>query len=219
MSSELAFEDLTLYSTLSAPAINCRYNDLTVGNGISWSASAPDILPMSINAGTRVDSAVIASEDVSCYNDCTVTINSGTWSLVRGGNFRMTAYATIGNVDKNAKVSIIINGGDFPYTGGSATAANGMNSCDGEVYMEINGGTFKGTVAALHNIGANETGENAVFYGNLTMKITDGTFGDIKFKHTSTVPEFRGNSTLILSEKMSAHRNISDFDHIEIAKQ
>lgn len=218
LSSDLVIENINMYSTLSAPATNCRFNNLTIGDGVSWSSSGANVLPMSINAGTRVDSGVIAPEDISCHNDCTIIVNSGSWSLVRGGNFRMTAYATIGNIDKDAKISVIINGGDFPYTGGSATAANGMNSCDGEVYMEINGGTFKGNVVALHNIGANQTGENAKFYGNLTMKITDGTFGSLMFKHSSAVPEYRGYSSLILSEKMSAYRTTQGFGYVEIIK-
>ena len=218
MSSDLVIENVDMYSTLSAPAINCRYNNLTIGEGVSWSSSSESILPMAINAGTRVDSAVIAPEEISCYNNCNIMINSGSWSLVRGGNFRMTAYAAIGNIAENAKVAVIINGGDFPYTGGSATSASGMNNCDGEVYMEINGGTFKGNVVALHNIGANETNETVSFYGTLTMKITDGTFGNLMFKHSSGVPDFRGTSTLILSEKMSAYNNLSGFDHIPIEK-
>ena len=216
LSSDVIIENLDMYSTLNAPSIYCRYNNLTIGEGISWSASSTSIYPMAINAGMRVDSAVLKAEDVSFFGECKVVINSGSWTLVRGGNYRKNAYSTIGTIEKGAKVSVIINGADFPYVGKSATAVNGMNSCDGEVYMEINSATFAGDVVALHNIGDNTTGENATFTGELTLKITSGTFGDLKFAQSSAVPDYSGISTLILSEEMSEYGNLSGFDRVEL---
>ena len=216
LSSDVIIENLAMYSTLNAPSIYCRCNNLTIGEGISWSASSTSIYPMAINAGMRVDSAVLKAEDVSFSGECKVVINSGSWTLVRGGNYRKNAYSTIGTIEKGAQVSVIINGADFPYVGKSATAVNGMNSCDGEVYMEINGATFAGDVVALHNIGDNTTGENATFTGKLTLNITSGTFADLNFAHSSAVPDYSGYSTLILSEQMSEYGNLIGFDRVEL---
>lgn len=216
LSSDLVLENLALYSTVSAPNINCRYHNLTVGEGISWSASGANILPMSINAGTRVDSGTIDPAAVSCHTDCTVTINSGTWALVRGGNLRLNPYSVIGTVDRGAKVSVMINGGSFVYTGGSANAASGMNSCEGEIYMEINGGSFKGNVVGLHGLGNNQTGKTAVFSGALTMKITGGSFGNLALYHNAASPKLTGSAKLILTSTTAQYKGLADFDEVII---
>ena len=65
-------------------------------------------------------------------------------------------------------------------------------------------------------IGDNTTGDDATFTGELTLKITSGTFGDLKFAQSSAVPDYSGISTLILSEEMSEYGNLSGFDRVEL---
>ena len=94
-----------------------------------------------------------------------------------------------------------------------------MNSCDGEVYLEINGGTFADGVYGVCRIGTNTTGVRPTFGGNITVKLTGGTLaGGFGLYQTSDTPAVTGEAKLILSESMSAYKDTAKFTSVEILK-
>ena len=101
-------------------------------------------------------------------------------------------------VDKGVKVSIYIRGGEFTAIGANVNSASGMNSCDGEIYMEISGGKFAGSVYAVRSIGPNTTGTAASYSGAITLKITGGEFGGtVDAYQDASAPKATGTVTVI----------------------
>lgn len=161
----------------------CNYNNITFGDGIASALTGSANAFPAVIVGYLVVNELQTKEEVSLHKDCTLTINSGTFGYVRGGNRRNLEGVVFGSVDKNCKVSIIINGGEFRHTGGANPAAGdvvtlaGMGGgCDGEIYMEINGGTFFSSVYGIARSGASTVGNGEPVTGTLTLKITGGTF-------------------------------------------
>lgn len=218
LASDLVIEALDFYGILSSAKINCCYHNLTVGEGVTWTAAKDGIVPLGISAGYMVYSAVISPALVSCHADCQITINSGVWSLFRGGNYRGNDNAVIGTIDENARVSICINGGEFTLSGAAASAACGMNACAGEIYLEVNGGNFKGDLFGLHALGGNTTGKEALFDGTLTVKLTGGDLQSFGLYHTKDTPKLTGIAKLILSESMAKYKSLPGFTSVEIIK-
>ncbi|MBQ4598423.1 MAG: S-layer homology domain-containing protein [Clostridia bacterium] len=193
LGSALVLENLTVNGAASGKSINCNYHDFTVGAGVSCIGS-----DISINVGYRVGSGAILPEEISCHADCTVQIESGKWWFIRGGNLRTSDGNPIGMVDKGVKVSIYIRGGEFTAIGANVNSASGMNSCDGEIYMEISGGKFAGSVYAVRSIGPNTTGTAASYSGAITLKITGGEFGGtVDAYQDASAPKATGTVTVI----------------------
>ena len=201
LASDITLENVTINTTTAGFAISCNYNNFTVGEGVECTGTKD----IAINAGYRIASSALTAEDVSCHDDCTVSVASGTWSFLRGGNLRTSSANPISTVDKGATVAINISGGNFTYTGINATAAVGMNGCDGDAVMNITGGTFAGGVYGVHRTGSNTTGTSASFKGNVTMNITGGTFAkEIGLYHTADTPTVQGSAVLTASESFKS---------------
>ncbi|MBQ8835979.1 MAG: S-layer homology domain-containing protein [Clostridia bacterium] len=201
LASDLTFENVKINTSSAGKAICCNYNNFTVGEGVVCTGTKD----IAINVGYRIGSSAITSEDVSCHEDCTITVASGTWAILRGGNMRTSPANPIGTVDKGVTLTYNISGGDFTYTGVNATAAVGMNSCDGDVVMNISGGNFTGGVYGVHRTGTNTTGTSATFGGSITMNITGGTFAkEVGLYHTADTPEVQGDVVLNISESLKS---------------
>ena len=212
LGSALVLEELTVNGAASGKSINCNYHNFTVGAGVSCVGS-----DISINVGHRLGSGTILPEEVSCHADCTVQIESGKWWFIRGGNLRTSGGNPIGTVDKGAKVSIYICGGEFTATGTNVNSASGMNSCDGEVYMEISGGKFAGDVYAVRSVGTNTTGQTATFSGNITLKITGGSFGaNVGSYQAADAPKVGGNAVLTIAKNFSSLVKADGFTQVNI---
>lgn len=206
--SDVKLENVNIHATASSQCFNVGYNNFTVGDGVVCTQDE-GVTPLSINAGYRLASGVISAETVSCHEDCTITVKSGTWDFVRGGNNRTDPLCPVGTVDKGAKLSIYISGGTFTHVGTlDVNTATGKNNVDGEVYMEISGGDFAGDVAAVCNVGTNKTSTPAAINGDITLKILGGTFGGrVALYHSDSAPRVSGNANLVVAR---THDNVVD---------
>jgi len=154
---------------------------------------------IAINGGYRVAAGALTPAQVSAHKDCTISIVSGTWSILRGGNMRTAAGTPVGTIDKGVKHTVNISGGVFTYDGVNANTAVGMNGCDGDVYFNVSGGEFVGGVYGIHRTGSNTTGTPATFGGNLYMNVKGGTFHkEIALYHTADTPKINGESSLLV---------------------
>ena len=200
LASPLTLKNLTINVTESSKNINCDYNDFTVAEGVECTGTAQ----LAINGGYRIGSGALTPEQVSAHKDCTISIASGTWSVIRGGNMRTAGTMPIGTIDKGVKHTLNISGGKFTYVGVNANTVVGMNGCDGDAYLNISGGEFLGGVYGIHRTGTNETGIKAEFNGNLYINITGGIFHkEIALYHTADTPTVKGEASLAVDPSLA----------------
>lgn len=179
------FENIAI-TTEASSIISCNYNNVTFGDGIVSTLKGYTTYPTLV-VGYTLDSYA-PLDKVSLKGECNVIVNSGKWAYINGGNRRAQVTYTMGNVDKDAKVNITINGGEFTLaTGANFTCAVGMNSFAGECNYTINGGKFAGNVYAIGRCGTNSTPNPAKMTGKINMTINGGEFaGKIYYKQDST---------------------------------
>lgn len=175
--SDLTFENVDFKVEVNGQAITAQYNNLTIGEGVNCTGS----YDLAINGGYRIACDALDPEDVSCYEDFTLSVASGRWALVRGGNMRGSAKSPIGTIKHPQEntvymITVKISGGEFTNTGVNATSAVGMNDCEGYVTFEISGGTFAGNVYGIHRIGSTNGQESPGYDCIFNMRITGGTF-------------------------------------------
>lgn len=211
-------ENVDIVYKTSGNGFYCGYHNVTFGDGVTCTRADGISADWSVNAGYAIGIGGVTREDVSCHEDCTITVNSGTFSIFRGGNIRSNAAYPVGSVDKGVKLNCIIGGGTFTYVGANVTTGTGMNGCDGDLYFEINGGEFAMPVFGVCRIGSNTTGYTPTFGGSLTVKITGGIFkGEVGLYQSADSPRVKGGSTLILggSAKDELQGTIRGFDRYE----
>ena len=199
INSDVTFTNLTIQATANSQSIYCGFNSVAFGEGLNCTFDDSVTVPLTINAGHVPIVAATDQAKVSCHTDCILTIDSGIWAIVRGGNRRANRAYAVGSIEQGAKLSIIINGGEFKHVGTSPNTGTGMNDLLGEVYMGINGGTFAGDVYLVGNIGTNTTSYTPQYSGKASLKITGGTFSGKLQAYQATTKKCTGGTKLILT--------------------
>lgn len=145
---DYTFRDLRIEATANA-AILCRGGRVVFDKGITCSADKGVNLP-SITGG-----------DMSNYQSrgARITVNSGNWYRLRGGN-----HSTGGSENGTY---IEINGGTFS----SAVQMGGESSSYGDAYLIVNGGELNG---GLRVVGDSD------LHGNAFVAINGGTVKTVK---------------------------------------
>lgn len=191
----------------------CGGNSLEIGNDVTCTDSYG--LFFTIFGGTLINSSV--SMNSACFYDYTITVNSGSWYGIYGGNKRAdTTAATMGST---GNVKVIINGGT--YVGKTANQSyamvtpGGMNAQDGDYYLEINGGTFSCPIYGQQIPSNNSTRYTAYYEGDVSIVINGGTFNgaEISAVQSEETSWIGGNYSLEINrgnfngvEKISAPR-------------
>lgn len=169
LSGDTVFER-TGFTSLGSSFIAAAGNDLTIGSSVVTSGTIGIVGGHNSVAGNSV-------ADVSIANDYTITVASGDFAYIRGGNRRATGDAPFGVISGNVTVNIA--GGRFtnPYSNTNAVAATGMNTHTGNVTMNISGGIIEGNLYAVSRAGTNDVKATPTVSGNVTVNITGGTIG------------------------------------------
>ncbi len=218
--SDVLIENITVHTTANGQGFYVGYNNFTIGDGVTttWERNITSVL--SLNLGHTIQLAATEASCFDCVKDCTLTVNSGTWSIVRGGNKRAKAAYAVSDVAEGVKLSVIINGGTFNFVSTSANSGTGMNDFNGELYVEINGGSFAGDFFAVAYAGTNQTGYTPTFSGSAVVKITGGTFqGKLGAYQAEAAKKLDGGVKLILTdETASLASKAKGFDEIEYEK-
>lgn len=207
LSSELVFENIRLTGS-STPIISCCANSVTFGEGITTSGI---LLLGGRNILTDTE-ASLASFD----KDYTITVKSGSWSYIRGGNRRASGSSPVGTISGN--VTVVIEGGTFNSTNASNTmSAGGMSSHTGNVTMIINGGTVSGDIYGAGRIGSNSTKTKQVYSGKTSIVINGGK---LMGKTLAAVQEtdscsFTGEFSLTISEAAALSANVISAEGVE----
>lgn len=182
-----------------------QYNPITFDNGITCNGNGIAIV-CGYNASRPEWTSL---EEISCRADVKITVKSGSWSYLKGGNHRKNKFISFGDVAEGAKLYISIEGGTFTSTTTPITVT-GMNSVNGEVYLEILGGTINNDIylisraGATHTAGSNENGKYIPqthsaddlirINGKVTLKISGGTF------NTTTINSLNQSNTVTFED-------------------
>ncbi|MBQ7170798.1 MAG: DUF4185 domain-containing protein [Clostridia bacterium] len=155
-----------------------QYNNVTVGADVECSRASGVSTYIALLGGYNAPSSLhMNAYQIGCHKDAAVTVKSGTWQYLRGGNSRMDAKSAFGTVDEGVSFCVYVKGGRFIASSGQDfNSASGMNSVAGTVYMEISGGTFDGPVYLLSRTESNPNRNPVAVTGSVTLKITGGTF-------------------------------------------
>ncbi len=185
---DCTIENINMETQANNLFITCNYNNITFGDNInSTLASGVTSYPL-ILVGHNVALGGAFEEDLTLHGECNITVNSGKWVYIRGGNRRAnTAYPNYGS-DKDAVLNITVNGGEFiNHATTNLTAGTGMGGFDGTLNFTINGGVFADDVYAVGRSGNNTSKTTAEMTGTVNLVINGGTFnGGIKLSQDST---------------------------------
>lgn len=142
--------------------ITCNGNKTVFGEGIVCTQDGSSNY-IGITAGVNVTTG---EEESLTGTD--LTIQSGDWQIVRGGNRRGISNVSQTRSTIEGDVSLTISGGTFwgLVTGG------GQNSQNGNIDMEISGGVFQKGVFGLCDPG--ENGYQSTHTGDVSLSFSDG---------------------------------------------
>ncbi len=181
-SSDVKYEYVNIEFS-KAVNIYMQYNDLYIGNEVNtYRASSSGTYRYPILVGGKVPVAGDTVSDVSSSRDTLMRIDSGTWDTAFCGNYRSGSSRAVGNI--SGRSALIINGGHFNRTADISfpVSASGMNYFSGDIYLEINGGTFDNAVFAVLRTGTLPTDTSLIAEktntADVLVRITGGIFNN-----------------------------------------
>ncbi|MBQ2734135.1 MAG: ADP-ribosylglycohydrolase family protein [Clostridia bacterium] len=159
LGGDSVFKDIDLeIAAKGARTVTCNGNKVIMDTGIKCTRAAASYQWLGITVGS-FDNTLCQCDDTRAGE---LTVNSGSWQLVRGGN-RGTRVTSVGDI------KITVNGGEI--CGGIVGASAGY--VDGSVYIEINGGTV-GTAATRTTVTPGTNSENTEISDNVYLTVTGG---------------------------------------------
>lgn len=209
LQGDYEFEKVTFDFIAASTKIVCQYNNITFGTGVSCTVTSGGY-PVLIY-GYDVVTTAQSEDDLSCKENCTLTVNSGTFTYLRGGNYRAASTAATslnyGSVKSGVTVNIIVNGGTFTLEDGvnkdkdagsrlsSALGQNGMES-GSTVNFTVNGGTFKGSVYAVPRMNPYPAAGAPNIAGKINITINGGLLNGSGIDYLQT---YTGDKKPVLS--------------------
>ncbi|MBR2454074.1 MAG: DUF4185 domain-containing protein [Clostridia bacterium] len=172
------FEGVKFICAGADSRLHFQWNNITLGDDIVCARKSGVSNDIALVCGINVPNSYISDTyEASCHEDAEIIVKSGSWAYIRGGNRRIRTESPFGTIDEGVSVIIRIMGGKFTSTGTTDTnSAVGMNSVDGELYMEISGGEFAAPVYVLGRVGSKLAEYDPSIKGKVTLNITGGTF-------------------------------------------
>lgn len=166
----LTIDDITIVNAKSMPYIFvANYNDLTFGAGVtcvkgtyldSNDAEKTAAYDPLITAGFYVGADDTVA-DASSDKDCRITVNGGSWNLVRGGNLRISSSSSMtapmgvysGNITVRVSQNAVLTSKTYGDTSTYVTAASGMNYLTGSATLILDGIEVYGSVYGISRQG------------------------------------------------------------------
>lgn len=152
LSGDYIFENLKLECGHSDVHLVMNYHNVTIGDGVSCSRTGSAARYMGLVCGTEVSSLLQTEESLTLDGECRVTVKSGTFDFLYGGNLRRTATLPdgdssrvttslypYGGIGPGGRLLLTVDGGRFI---GAGTLSVGFGPCAGEGVLTINGGAF-----------------------------------------------------------------------------
>ncbi len=173
LGSDMTIENVAL-SYSSSRMIFCQGHSLKLGEGITTSSTAT---PPRVFGGTNLSKSGVNTKNSQFFN-FTLEVCSGKWYYVTCGNYRTGENTIIGVI---GDAELIINGGTFTAAGKTDSERENVSgiagsALHGDLYMEINGGTFASSVFGAAFCGMNGSRRIPGHLGDIRMVINGGTF-------------------------------------------
>ena len=161
LGGDAIFKDIDIeIAAKGARTVTCNGNKVIMDTGIKCTRTSNSFQWLGITVGS-FDNTICQCDDTRAGQ---LTINSGSWQLIRGGN-RGTRVTSVGDI------KITVNGGEI--CGGIVGASAGY--VDGSVYLEINGGTI-GITGSRTTVTPGVNTEKTEISDNVYVTITGGKF-------------------------------------------
>lgn len=149
LNGDYRFENLPIQVKMENALIACNYNNVTFGSNIQTTlASGITAYPILL-AGHNVSFKGARVEDLTLHGECTIVIDSGVWASFLGSNRRTDLACPVAGSDKDAKLNITINGGEF--VGQIAATQDGNTAMEGTVTLTVASG-LKSKVSGFANV-------------------------------------------------------------------
>ena len=198
---DVVFENIKIRSTGSSANLCFNFHNVTIGENVEVVNSSAKSINLVVGynvANTSIkDDLRHTAKKFSYEGDVTVTVNSGDWDALIGGNYRDGYFSPMATYKGNMVINI---GGTASFTSkakaddieGLAIAATGHNYSKGTVTLNISGGTVSCPVFATGKVGRYYN-----FTADTDKKGTDGTqFGkDVRFEADITINVTGGDFT------------------------
>ncbi len=168
LSSETLFDHIEFFAAENNTFISAECNRVEFGEDVICSLHEGRGVeyPLSVYGGTYAQNT-----GNSGYTSTDVTIRSGSYYRVFGGNYRTNGnLTTLRTVTGSIRLSIY--GGTFS----NAVALVGMNNLTGDAQMDIYGGTFRCPVFAMANNSPDINAAPGRINADVTVNIWGGTF-------------------------------------------
>lgn len=193
LGGETVFENVNFESRSLAAYIFCAGNKMVFGEGINCKNHIDGGVTEHIGIFTG-DRLVSSSGSDLGIHTVDITVNSGEWRFVRGGNER--AHGGANTLRATHGDSIInIGGGTFHED----VCATGKNSHNGNITVNISGGKFLCSIYGMATP-ANIDNDMSVVNGNITLNVSGGEFhGDISPVQNTDKNTLNGKYTLNIS--------------------
>lgn len=187
---DFEFTNVIFDNVASATKIVCGYNDITFGDGFSTVNTQGGYSVLIV--GHDVVSRWQTDDVLSCKENCNILVKSGTFTYLRGGNYRAysaseSKYA-YGTIKSGVTINITVDGATF-NRGDSAGIYNGvnsmLNSAIGQNGMEsgavvnftVKSGTISGSIFAVPRMNPYPASGIPAISGTINMDLTGGVFG------------------------------------------
>lgn len=165
LSGETTFTNLQIVAAQKNSLLICNSNRVVLGEGLTCTRDGSTNY-IGVNGGANLVKASAADAGTQPTD---LTIMSGTWAQIRGGNRRQVGgSATYRIIEGDCRMTI--TGGEFT----DLVFGGGQNSQEGDILLNISGGTFQKGVYGVCRLGTNEF--NGVHNGNVAINITGGSF-------------------------------------------
>jgi len=202
LGGDTVFENITLVPGTEQARICCCFNDLTVGEGVTVRNAGKR--SVRIIGGYHVTDVALNGDSpmkangVSYEGDLDITVNSGIWHSVVGGNYRAGQNSPVGTFNGTLTVNIggsaeFVSDGRADDVVADAVSAGGANIHKGAVILNISGGRFACPVYGMSKLGTyfnytsanGKTGtdglryrKNVKYEADITVNISGGDFSD-----------------------------------------
>ncbi len=185
---DVRFENIKIRANRTSSNICFNYHNATITETVKTHNN--QYCTLNLVCGYNVTDVALnkaghmTAKGVSYSGDCTLTVNSGDWDAVIGGNYRVGYNSPMGTFDGNMVINI---GGTASFTSGAheddveglGVALTGHNITKGKATLNISGGSFDCPIFAVGKVGRyyNFTADNG-------KNGTDGTqFGrDVRYE-------------------------------------
>lgn len=210
---DFEFTNVTFENVAAATKIVCNYNDITFGKGFNTVNNTGGFSLLIV--GNDVVSRWQTHEMLSCTEDCNINVNSGTFTYLRGGNYK--AYATAesqyayGTIKSGVTVNITVDGatfnrgdvaGNLNGAGSTLTSAIGQNGMEegAVVNFKVLSGSFLGSIYAVPRMNPYPASGVPAVKGTINMTLKDGRFNGQEIKYLQTFKDTKDENGDVVVE-------------------